>query len=162
MKCRILPKFCQVRGHSTNPPATRLGKTPCPPRWYSLYRVSRLSPAFPEHVGSYELLAPIGAGGMATVYLGLARADGLQRQVAVKMIHGTAESDPQLAADLLREAKLVARILHPNVVPVLDVGDDAAGLFLVMEYIEGDNLAAVRRAARRLGYSVPDAIALRI
>src|SRR5262245_58929795 len=100
---------------------------------------------------------------MATVYLGLAeRTGGFQRQVAVKMIHGTTEADPQLAQDLLREAKLVARIRHPNVVPVLDVGDDAMGSFLVMEYIEGDNLAGLRRAAKRLGRRVPDAIGLRI
>jgi serine/threonine-protein kinase len=125
--------------------------------------LSRISPSFPARVGSYDLLAPIGAGGMATVYLGLAqRHGGFQRYVAVKMIHGTVESDAHLAADLLREAKLVAKIRHPNVVPVLDVGEDPRGLYLVMEYVEGDNLAALRRAAKRAGENIPDAIGLRI
>ncbi len=125
--------------------------------------VPRVSRPFPERVGWYELLAPIGAGGMATVYLGVAeRTGGFQRHVAVKMIHGTQDSDPHLAADLLREAKLAARIRHPNVVPVLDVGEDAFGLYLVMDYVEGDNLAGLRRAASRGGELVPVEIALRI
>jgi serine/threonine-protein kinase len=125
--------------------------------------VARVALSFPERVGSYELFAPIGAGGMATVYLGVAeRTGGFQRQVAIKMIHGTHDSDPQLAADLLREAKLAARIRHPNVVPVLDVGEDPSGLFLVMDYIEGDNVAGLRRTAARLGERVPVEIALRV
>jgi serine/threonine-protein kinase len=125
--------------------------------------VARVALSFPERVGSYELFAPIGAGGMATVYLGAVERDGgFQRQVAIKMIHGTEASEPQLAADLLREAKLAARIRHPNVVPVLDVGDDPRGLYLVMDYIEGDNLAGLRRAAQRLGEAVPVDVALRV
>ena len=100
---------------------------------------------------------------MATVYLGVAAGEaGLQRQVAVKMIHGTAETDAHLAADLLKEAKLAAKIRHPNVVPVLDVGEDPYGLFLVMEYVEGDTLAGLRRAAKRAGERIPEPIALRI
>ncbi|MBK8994147.1 MAG: serine/threonine protein kinase [Myxococcales bacterium] len=125
--------------------------------------MSRISAPFPERVGWYELLAPIGAGGMATVYLGVAARDGgFQRHVAVKMIHGTAETDAQLANDLLKEAKLAAKIRHPNVVPVLDVGEDPYGLFLVMEYVEGDTLAGLRRAAKRAGERIPEPVALRI
>lgn len=125
--------------------------------------MSKISAPFPERVGWYELLAPIGAGGMATVYLGIAaREGGFQRHVAVKMIHGTAESDSHLANDLLKEAKLAAKICHPNVVPVLDVGEDPYGLFLVMEYVEGDTLAGLRRATKRLGERIPLEIGLRI
>lgn len=125
--------------------------------------MSKISAPFPERVGWYELLAPIGAGGMATVYLGIAaREGGFQRHVAVKMIHGTAEAEPHLAADLLKEAKLAAKICHPNVVPVLDVGEDPYGLFLVMEYVEGDTLAGLRRATKRLGERIPLEIGLRI
>ncbi|MFO0565891.1 MAG: serine/threonine-protein kinase [Polyangiaceae bacterium] len=125
--------------------------------------MSRISTPFPARVGYYELLAPIGAGGMATVYLGVSTStSGVSRHVAVKMIHGTADADSQLAHDLLKEARLVAQIRHPNVVPVLDVGEDPNGLFLVMEYIEGDNFAALRRAAKRAGETIPEPIALRI
>ncbi len=125
--------------------------------------VSKISAPFPERVGWYELLAPIGAGGMATVYLGIAARDGgFQRQVAVKMIHGTADSDSHLANDLLKEAKLAAKICHPNVVPVIDVGEDPNGLFLVMEYVEGDTLAGLRRTMKRLGERIPTPIGLRI
>jgi serine/threonine protein kinase len=100
---------------------------------------------------------------MATVYLAVVERDGgFQRQVAIKMIHGTEDSDRELAGDLLREAKLAARIRHPNVVPVLDVGEDPRGLYLVMDYIEGDNVAGLRRSAARLGESVPVDVALRI
>jgi len=100
---------------------------------------------------------------MATVYLGLAeRGGGFQRHVAVKMMHGTGDGDGQLSAALLREAKLVAKIRHPNVVPVMDIGEDPHGLFVVMEYVEGDNLAALRRMAKRAGEQIPLPVAVRI
>jgi serine/threonine-protein kinase len=125
--------------------------------------VSKLSPPFPDRVGWYELLAPIGAGGMATVYLGVAeRVGGFRKHVAVKMIHGYADGDPAHGAELVREAKLIVQIRHPNVVSVLDVGEDPFGIFLVMDYVEGDNFAGLRRAAKALGERIPDAIALKI
>jgi serine/threonine-protein kinase len=100
---------------------------------------------------------------MATVYLGVAaREGGFQRHVAVKMIHGTAETDSHLANDLLKEAKIAAKIRHPNVVPVLDVGEDPYGLFLVMEYVEGDTLAGLRRMVKRAGEHIPEPVGLRI
>ncbi|HVY49689.1 MAG TPA: serine/threonine-protein kinase, partial [Minicystis sp.] len=122
-----------------------------------------LPTTFPERVGRYDLLLPIAAGGMATVYL--ARSEGIggfAREVALKLTHAHLRSDPRFAADLIEEAKLAARIRHPNVVPVLDVGDDAAGIYLVMEYVEGEALGALARAASRRGERVPLAIGLRI
>ena len=118
----------------------------------------------PERIGRYELLLPIGTGGMATVYLAQTRvvAD-LYRNVALKLMHPHLRTeDGSWAVQLVEEAKLAASIRHPNVVPVLEVGDDAHGVFLVMEYVEGDTLAGVIRAARAQKVAVPPPIAARI
>ncbi|MDX2055644.1 MAG: serine/threonine-protein kinase [Polyangiaceae bacterium] len=102
--------------------------------------------AFPERLGRYELLLPIGSGGMATVYLGRYRgAGGFERDVAVKVMHAHLREDEESKLHLLDEARLAARIRHPNVVPVLEVGDEAFGLYLVLEYVEGDSLAGLLR-----------------
>ncbi len=118
---------------------------------------------FPERVGSYELLAPIGAGGMATVYLGTdVRQSGLRGRVAIKLINALEEQDADMAAVLLREARVAARIRHPNVVHVIDTGQDSFGFFLVMDYVEGDNMEGLRRLARRRGQPIPPPVMLRI
>ncbi len=119
---------------------------------------------FPERRGRYELLLPIATGGMATVYL--ARAHGLagfEREVALKLMHPHLRADAADAAvDLLEEAKLAAQIRHPNVVAVLDVGEDPQGVFLVMEYVEGETASTLLRAAASSGTSLPTPIVLRI
>lgn len=112
----------------------------------------------PPRVGRYEPLVPLGSGGMATVYLARAKgAGGFEREVALKLTHPHLRDEPGLAADLLEEGKVAARIRHPNVVPVLDVGEDPYGIFLVMEYVEGEVLSAILR-----GGAPPRPIALRI
>jgi eukaryotic-like serine/threonine-protein kinase len=117
----------------------------------------------PERVGPYELLLPIASGGMATVFLARKRGAGnFERLVALKLTHAHLRSEPGWADELVEEAKLAAGIRHPNVVQVLDVEDDPAGVFLVMEYVEGDTLAALMRHADRTGERVPLDIALRI
>ncbi|MDB4994586.1 MAG: serine/threonine protein kinase, partial [Myxococcaceae bacterium] len=68
----------------------------------------------------------------------------------------------EFASDLLDEAMLAVRIKHPNVVPVLDVDDDPLGLFLVMEYIEGDTLAGLRRKGLAQSQPLPRNVGLRI
>jgi serine/threonine-protein kinase len=122
------------------------------------------SPAsFPAHVGRYELVLPLASGGMATVYL--ARAKGLadfEREVAVKIMHPHLRGSTEFTLDLIEEAKLAVRIRHPNVVPVLDVGDDPFGVFLVMDYIEGDTLGGLLQLAESRGAALPTGIGLRI
>jgi len=113
------------------------------------------TPFVPATVGRFEVLLPIGTGGMARVYL--ARASGLagfERDVALKLVEPT---EIEETTSLLDEARLAARIRHPNVVPVFDVGEDPAGVFLVMEYIEGDSLSGLTK-----GRHLPLPIALRI
>jgi serine/threonine-protein kinase len=105
--------------------------------------------SFPERIGRYELLLPIGTGGMATVYLASTTgAGGFRREVALKLVHAHLRGDEESKLHLLEEARLAARIRHPNVVPVLEVEEEPLGIFLVMEYAEGETLAGLSRLAR--------------
>jgi serine/threonine-protein kinase len=102
---------------------------------------------------------------MATVYLARATgAGGFSREVAVKVLdtQDAAQEPGTLAETMLGEARLAARVRHPAVVPVLDVGDSSAGPYLVMEYVEGDSLANLLQALRTAGDRLPSAIALKI
>jgi tetratricopeptide (TPR) repeat protein len=88
-------------------------------------------------LGRYVIEALIGAGGMGVVYR--ARDPDLGRAVAIKQL-GRVRSDWQWRARLLREAQAMARLAHPNVVTVYDVGLAEDGLFVAMEYVEGVTL----------------------
>jgi serine/threonine-protein kinase len=121
------------------------------------------SPLVPERIGRYEVLLPIASGGMGTVYLARSRGvGGFQREVALKVMHAHLREEEHFATDLIEEAKLAVRIQHPNVVQVLDVGEDPHGVFLVMEYIEGESLAGMQRAAKRREETVPVRIGIRV
>ncbi|MDX2024557.1 MAG: serine/threonine-protein kinase [Deltaproteobacteria bacterium] len=114
-------------------------------------------------VGRYELLTPLGVGGAATVYL--ARATGIggfAREVAVKVLHPHLRQDQAYVADFLREARLAAGIRHPNVLPVLDVGDTEQGVFLVMDWVDGCSLAQLLGHLRDVNELMPLPVALRI
>ena len=114
-------------------------------------------------LGRYELLTEIASGGMASVFLARARAvAGFERVVAVKVCHPHLRGDEEFATMFLDEARLAARIHHPNVVSTLDVGDDGARLYLVMEYIEGDRLSGLIKAASRRGECIASATVSRI
>jgi eukaryotic-like serine/threonine-protein kinase len=119
--------------------------------------------SMPERVGDYELLVPLGSGGMATVYL--ARKPVVQdvtRDFALKLMHAHLRGDPDWATHLLDEARIVARIRHPNVVQLVEAGDDPSGVFLVLEYVEGDTLSGLSRALRAKHKQLPLAISGRI
>jgi serine/threonine-protein kinase len=118
---------------------------------------------FPERVGRYEILMPIGTGGMATVYLARAMVvEGIWREFALKLMHPHVRADPELGSQLLQEARLAARIRHANVVSVVEVADDPLGMFLVMDYVEGDALSGLASAARARGTLLPPRIVGRI
>ena len=114
--------------------------------------VSTRTPAsVPDRVGRYDILMPIASGGMATVYLARAvGSSGFVTEVALKLTHEHLRTSAEFANDLVEEAKLAARIRHRNVVSIIDVGDDPTGLYLVMEYIEGDTLAGLSRGSVRV------------
>jgi serine/threonine-protein kinase len=118
---------------------------------------------FPDRVGRYDILLPLGTGGLATVYLARARGiGGFEREVALKLVHSHLRARDGWAVELIEEAKLASRVRHPNVVPVLDVGDDPFGVFLVLEYVEGDTLSGLLRLARQRGTTLPRPVLLRI
>ena len=98
---------------------------------------------------------------MASVYLGRTRGPGgFERLVALKVMHDHISHDPAFSAMFLDEARLAARIRHPNVVPTLDVAED--GRYIVMEYVEGASLHAILSRLRKRDDQVPLPVALRI
>src|SRR5579883_2859449 len=100
---------------------------------------------------------------MATIHLGrLLGPVGFSRTVAIKRLHPQYAKDPEFVAMFLDEARLAARIQHPNVVPTLDVVSTDGELFLVMEYVQGETLSRLTRAAREKGERVPPRIATAI
>ena len=107
----------------------------------------------PSHVvGSYALYGRLAAGGMATVHLGrLLDAEQGGRTVAIKRLHPQFCKDPEFVAMFIDEARLAARIKHPNVVETLDILTMGQELLLVMEYIRGECFSKLLRAARRKG-----------
>ena len=114
----------------------------------------------------YEVLTKLASGGMATVYV--ARVQGLagfERLVAVKVLHPSYAHETEFVNMLLDEARLAARIRHPNVVPTLGVSGsetELAGFFIVMEYVEGDSLAGLLSNAHKQVGKLPAPVSLRI
>jgi tetratricopeptide (TPR) repeat protein len=100
-----------------------------------------------DHLGRYVLGASIGAGGMGTVYL--AHDPELDREVAVKLIRADQASDPEATARLVREAQSLARLQHPSVVSVFEIGIVQGLAFIAMEYVPGEVLSRWQRKADR-------------
>src|ERR1700758_2708147 len=89
-------------------------------------------------LGPYEILAPLGAGGMGEVYR--AKDTRLGREVAIKVIPERFAADPDLLSRFEREARAVAALSHPNIVTIHDVGRDGEISYTVTELLEGDTL----------------------
>lgn len=107
-------------------------------------------------LGRYALYQRIASGGMASVHLGrLLGPVGFARTVAIKRMHPQLASDPEFVSMFLDEARLAARIRHPNVVPTLDVVAMPDELFLVMELVQGESLSRLIRAAGLRGERIP-------
>src|ERR1700682_1526936 len=90
------------------------------------------------HLGPYEIIAPLGAGGMGEV--DRARDTRLERDVAVKVLPANLSSDPSLRQRLEREAKVVSKLNHPHICTLHDMGHQDGVDFLVMELVEGETL----------------------
>lgn len=108
------------------------------------------------HVGNYRLLAQLGSGGMADVFLGVDNRLAVSKLVVVKRVRSHLADDAELCALLLEEARVSARLNHPNVVQVLDAGAPDGECFLAMEYLDGQSLSQLMK---RAGAALPtDAI----
>jgi eukaryotic-like serine/threonine-protein kinase len=108
--------------------------------------------------GRYRLEAKLGSGGMSTVYL--ARDETLDRSVAVKVMHREMSEQEDQLERFRQEARAVAKLSHPNVVSVIDAGEDGGYPYIVFEYVEGETLK--QRIARVGALDTQDAIAYAI
>ncbi len=117
----------------------------------------------PRLVGRYALYDKIASGGMASVHFArLVGPLGFTRVVAVKRLHPQFAKDPEFVAMLLDEARLAARVRHPNVVPTIDVVATDGELFLVMEYVQGESLGKLIIAASERKETIAPKIAITI
>ena len=91
-----------------------------------------------SQIGPYEILGPLGAGGMGEVYR--ARDTRLERDVAVKVLPESLLADREALARFEREAKLVAALSHPNILAIHDIGREGDVSFAVTELLEGETL----------------------
>ena len=122
---------------------------------------------YAEHAGQkldrFELIAELAVGGMGAVYLArLGGAGGFQRLYAIKLLHEHLAKNEDFVSMFLDEARLAARIHHPNVVPIVEIGTTEAGYYLVMEYIEGDTAWHLFNRGAKQNKSVSMRIAIRI
>ncbi len=116
-----------------------------------------------QTLGRYELLTPIGRGGMASVWAARLRGShGFSKVVAIKTMLPVLSSDPRFEKMFLAEAQIAARIDHPNVCEILDVGEDRGIVYLVMNWIDGESLAGLLSTCTEAGRSIPPAVAARI
>jgi serine/threonine protein kinase len=99
-----------------------------------------------ETVGPYKILAQLGQGGMATVYKAYHAA--LDRYVALKVLHPAFTDDEAFMTRFQREARVVARLDHPNIVPIYDFAQYEGRPYLVMKFIEGETLKALLAKGR--------------
>ena len=109
-----------------------------------------------QRVGRYALYGQIAAGGMGRIYLGrLLGPSGFARALAIKRLHPQFAKDPEFVSMLLDEARLAARIRHPNVVQTLDVLEQDGELFVMLEYVHGESLSRLQRAAQSAQETIP-------
>ncbi|MCO7223695.1 protein kinase [Pleionea sp. CnH1-48] len=89
-------------------------------------------------IPGYKIIRTLGVGGQATVYLAI--QEGFEREVALKVMSPVLAADPSFGERFLREARIVAKLRHPNIVTVFDVGEHDSFYYLAMEYLPGTDL----------------------
>lgn len=113
--------------------------------------------------GRYQVVRELGRGGMGVVYL--ARDPHIERSVALKVLRDDQAVGEEFVRRLLKEAKVIGRLSHPNIVTVYDVGEDEGAVYIAMEYLEGRPLDAIIRERKftnaeiaRLGIQAAEAL----
>ncbi|HXI11634.1 MAG TPA: protein kinase [Thermoanaerobaculia bacterium] len=110
-------------------------------------------PSPPVSLGHYQIVRPLGAGGMGEVYL--ATDTRLNRDVAIKILPPSSTLDRELQRRMLREARLIANIDHPNVCTIYEIGEEESRPYIVMQYVEGETLGQrLRRGRMSLGEAI--------
>ena len=94
-----------------------------------------------SRLGPYEILAPLGAGGMGEVYR--AHDTRLEREVAVKVLPERLSADPDALSRFEREARAVAALSHPNILSIFDFGRDGGVTYFVSEFLDGETLRSL-------------------
>jgi serine/threonine-protein kinase len=114
-------------------------------------------------IGKYHVFATLGRGGMADVFLSVARGPvGFNKLVVIKRLRAQLAEDPIFRNMFLDEARLAARLSHPNIVNTFEVGEHKNVFFIAMEYLEGQALNKVLREAIKQNLEIPPAYAARI
>jgi eukaryotic-like serine/threonine-protein kinase len=113
--------------------------------------------------GRYELLYPYAQGGMAIVWVARVQGKhGFEKLVAVKTILPNLASDQGFRTMFLDEASIASRIRHPNVADIVDLGEEAQTLYMVLEWVSGDAWSKLYTAVSQAGHAFPAHILLRI
>jgi serine/threonine-protein kinase len=110
-------------------------------------------------IGRYLLLSPIAEGGMAQLWLARQTGvKGFEKLVVVKRMVGTLEADPEHVEMFLSEARLAAQLDHPHVIQIFELGEHHGTYYIAMEYLDGENLSQIRRAAVQQQQHMSDAL----
>jgi serine/threonine-protein kinase len=127
---------------------------PTPP--VPFFRLGNSSPQRVTQIGRYRLDSLIAVGGMGSIHFGvLTGAAEFSRLVAIKRLHPQLAKDPLFRVRFVQEARLNARVLHPNVVQLLDVVEAEDELWLIMEYVDGETLHTLQTELSGAGRLLP-------
>ncbi|MBI5495229.1 MAG: serine/threonine protein kinase [Deltaproteobacteria bacterium] len=120
-------------------------------------------PSLPEMIDRYEILQKLAAGGMAELYLAKQSGmEGFEKVVVIKRILSHLATDQEFVSMFLDEARIAAKLSHPNVVQIYDLGRADDTYYIAMEYVSGRNVAHITKKARDGGQSLPVEHAARI
>jgi serine/threonine-protein kinase len=109
-----------------------------------------------RNLGKYTILAALGEGGMAQVFLASAHGPaGFNKLFVIKLLRSRVQRDDLAHEMFMAEARLAARLNHPNVVQTIEVSSDGDDYYMTMEYLEGQSLAAILQRVRKGGGSLP-------
>mgnify|MGYP001394890399 CR=1 FL=1 len=125
--------------------------------------IGEIQPTAERTFGRYELLIEMASGGMATLYLArILGPQDFEKLIAIKRIHPHLAKKPSFVHMFLDEARIAARIHHPNVVTTFDMGQIDGAYFIAMEYVHGQNLTDVLRTAIREPSKLPWQLVVRM